>query len=65
MGLEYRSSTGLGETETPLSEGAHQVSCALGSRTKKPGPDLLGGLGGSPGEVEVGSGSQWWQGQQR
>ena len=56
---------GQGETETPLSEGAHKVSCALESWTKKPGPDLLGGLGGSPGEVEVGSGSQWRQGHQR
>ena len=29
----------------------------------KPGPDLLGGLEGSPGEIEVGCASQWGQGQ--
>ena len=31
---DYRSATGLGETETPLSEGAYKVSCTLGPRTK-------------------------------
>ena len=30
VGLEFRSSTGLGETETPLLEGTHKVSRTLG-----------------------------------
>ena len=34
-GLECRHSTGLGETETPLLEGTHEVSHALGPRTKQ------------------------------
>ena len=33
-GLECRSSTGLGETETPLLEGAHKFSHTLGPSTK-------------------------------
>ena len=50
MGLDYRHSTELGKTETPLLEGAHKVSCALGPRAKavnsqEPGPDLPAGLG--------------------
>ena len=34
-GLVHRSCTELGETETPLLEGVHQVSCALGLRSKQ------------------------------
>ena len=34
-GLECRSSIGLGETETPLLEGAHKVSHELGPRAKQ------------------------------
>ena len=33
--LDYRDSTGLGKTETPLLEGTHKVSCALGPSTKE------------------------------
>ena len=56
MGLNCRSSTGLGETEIPLLEGAHRVSHTPGPGAKavlpyEPGPDLLAGLGGSPGEA--------------
>ena len=32
--LDYRDSTGLGKTETPLLEGTHKVSHALGPRAK-------------------------------
>ena len=35
VGLECRSSTGLGEAEIPLLEGAHTVSHALGLRAKQ------------------------------
>ena len=31
----HRSSTGLEETETPLLEGAHRLSCALGPRANQ------------------------------
>ena len=34
-GLECRSSKGLAEIETPILEGAHKVSCALGPRAKQ------------------------------
>ena len=34
-GLVHRSSIGLGETETPLLEGAHRVSCAVGARESR------------------------------
>ena len=34
-GLEYRSSSGQGETEIPLLQGAHKFSCALGHRKKQ------------------------------
>ena len=33
--LEYRRSTGLGETKTSLLEGAHKISHALGPRAKQ------------------------------
>ena len=67
MGLECRSSTGLGEAEIPLLEGAHTVSHALGTKGKavtpsEPGPDLPAGTGASPGEAEIGCGSLWGQG---
>ena len=56
MGPEHRSSPGLGETETPLLEGAHKFSGTLRPTAKaltayKPGPDLPAGLGESPGEA--------------
>ena len=35
MGLECRSSTGLGETETPLLEAVNKFSCVLGPRAKQ------------------------------
>ena len=35
VGLECRGSTGMGETETLLLEGAHKVSCTLGPRPKQ------------------------------
>ena len=34
-GLNCRSPTGLGETETPLSEGTHKISHASGPRAKQ------------------------------
>ena len=34
MGIECRTSTGLGETETPLLEGTHKVACPSGPRGK-------------------------------
>lgn len=34
-GLDLMSSTGMRETETPFKEGAHKLSCALGSRAKQ------------------------------
>ena len=34
VGFDHRNSTGLGETETPVLESAHKVSCALGPRGK-------------------------------
>ena len=37
-GFDHRNSTQLGETETPLLEGAHKVSCAPGPRGKKQWP---------------------------
>jgi len=44
-GHECRRSTGLGETETVLLEGAHKVSWAPGPRISyKPRPNLLTGL---------------------
>jgi len=50
-----KSSTGLGETETPLLEGAHRLSCALGPRAKQAlkknlGQNDLANHGGSPGK---------------
>ena len=62
MELDCRSSTGLGETETPLLEGTYKFSCAPGPRAKAVtsqhlGPDLPAGLGGSSGE---GGGTGVW-----
>ena len=38
VGFDCRTSTGLGETETPLLEGTHKVMCALGCRGKEQWP---------------------------
>ena len=38
MGFDCRTSTGLGETETPLLEGTHKVVCALGPRGRSSDP---------------------------
>ena len=35
MTFDYRTSTGLGETETPFLEGTHKVVCTLGPRGKE------------------------------
>jgi len=35
VGLEYRSSIGLRETDIPLLEGAHKVLHAWGTRAKQ------------------------------
>ena len=70
-GLNCRSSTGVGETETPQWEDAHKFSCAPGPRaklvtSKEPGPDLPSGLQGSPMEGGCSCGSLlghkggWW-----
>ena len=58
MGFDCRSSTGLGEIETPLLEGTHKVVYASGPRegAVTPGetePDLPVSVGGSPAEVAV------------
>ena len=37
-GFDCRTSTGLGETETPLLEGTHKVVCASGPRGKEQWP---------------------------
>ena len=59
------------QTEIPLLEGVHKLSCALGPRAKQwlhksLGQTYLGVLGGSPCEAGVGCGSlrghgHWWQ----
>ena len=38
MGFDFRTSTGLGETETPLLKGTHKVMCATGPKGKEEGP---------------------------
>ena len=38
VGFDCRTSTGLGETETPLWEGTHKVMCASGPREKEQWP---------------------------
>ena len=38
VGFDCRTSTGLGETETPLSEGTHKAECASGPRGKEQWP---------------------------
>ena len=58
MGFDCRTSTGLGETETPILEGTHKVVCALGprGRSSDPGetePDLPAGVGRPPAEAGV------------
>ena len=35
VGFDCRTSTGLGETETPLLEGTHKVVCTSGQRGKE------------------------------
>ena len=36
--IDYRTLTGLGETETPLLEGTHKVVCASGPRGRSNDP---------------------------
>ena len=38
MGFDCRTSTGLGETETPLLEGTHKVVCTSGPRGRSSDP---------------------------
>ena len=38
MGIDCRTSTGLGETKTPLLEGTHKVVCASGPRGRSSDP---------------------------
>ena len=38
MGFDCRTSTGLGETETPLLEGTHKVVCASGPSGRSSDP---------------------------
>ena len=66
-GLDCRSSTGLGEAETPFLEDAHNVLHVPGPRAKavtsqEPRPDLPASLGGCPGEAGCGHGSPWGSG---
>ena len=66
MGVYYRTSTGLGETETPLLDGGgrthtnsglHQDPGRRAVTPQETGSDLPASVGGSPVEVWVGSGS--------
>ena len=59
MGIDCRTSTGLGETETPLLEGTHKVVCTSGHKGRSSDPieaerDLPASVGGSPEEAGVG-----------
>ena len=56
MGLDYRTSTGLGETEIPVLEGnkTQRKGAATPQETE---PDLSGSVGGSPVEAWVSSGA--------
>ena len=70
MGIDCRSSTGLGETETPLLEGTHKVVCASGPRGRSSDPtetesDLPASVGGSLAEAGGGCGSLRGQGRDR
>ena len=61
-GLNLKNSTGLGEPETPLLEGAHKVPWAPGPSTKavtpkEPGLGLPAGLGGSLGQLWLSPGT--------
>ena len=38
VGIDCRTSTGLGETETPLQEGTHKVVCSSGPRDRSSDP---------------------------
>ena len=65
--LACRSSTRLGETETPFLEDTQKVFTCPGTQGKavtpqNPGPDVPTGHGGSSGESGVGCGSLWGQG---
>ena len=57
VGLEFRSSTGLGETETPLLEDAHKVSHTLGQEHRSSLNWTYLSPGRSPGEAGVSCGS--------
>ena len=58
MGFDCRTSTGLGETETPLLEGTHKIVCASGPgegavTSGETEADLPASVGGSPAEPGV------------
>ena len=40
MGIDCRTLTGLGETETPLWEGAHKMVCTSGPRGRSSDPGV-------------------------
>ena len=70
VGLTLESSRGLGEIETPLQKGTHNISHVLGPRAetviwREPGLDLLSYLGISPREAGGNWSSPWghrhWQ----
>lgn len=67
VGLVCIRYTGQRETEPPVLEGTHMISCTLkpwekSVTAKKPRLDPPVGLVGSPGEAGVSCGSLWGQG---
>ena len=63
-GFDCRTSTGLGEAETPLLEGTHKVGCTSGPRGRsgdpiETEPDVPASVGGSAAEAGGGCGSPW------
>ena len=58
--LDYKTSTGLGETETPVLEGTNKILCTPRSRRKEQvapqeaEPKLPAGVGGCPVQAWVG-----------
>lgn len=63
MGLVWRSSTGQGEAETPLMEGPHKISHALGPMASSDSIAVWTRTACSltvyPGDAEVSRGSMW------
>ena len=60
-GFDYKTSTGLGETETPLLEGKNKILHVPGPTRRKAvtpqetEPDLPANVGGFPAEVRGGN----------